>query len=82
MATTAAEPQVTSFTIPVAHRQAATGYIAAIVRRERLALIGSAFAEARARELLDQFEADYASLNLGPYARHGSDALRIALGRL
>ncbi len=82
MPTTAAEPQAVAFVIPPAHRQVAAGYIAAIVRRERLALISGAFAEARSRELHGQFEAAYASLNVGPYARHGSDALRIALGRL
>jgi hypothetical protein len=68
--------------IPAAHRDAATRYIAAILRRDCVALPGDAFVAARTRELLARFESDYVSLSHGPYARRGADALRIALGKL
>jgi hypothetical protein len=68
--------------IPAAHREAAERYVAVIVSRDPEALLGGSFVETRTRELLDRFEADYMSLNRGPYARHGADALRIALGKL
>jgi hypothetical protein len=58
--------------IPEAHREAAERYIAAIVRDD----------PARSHELLAEFEFNYRRVGHGPYARHGADALRIALGRL
>ena len=63
-------------------RTAATRYIAAIVARDRLASHDTHFAAWRARQLWDQFCADYQAAATGPYARCGGDALRIALGRL
>ncbi len=82
MEATTAQTQTTEFVIPAAHREAAHRYIAAIVRREPAHLVGGEFETARTQELLDTFEAAYSGLNHGPYARHGADALRIALGRL
>jgi hypothetical protein len=82
MEATIAQTDAAQFVIPVAHREAAERYVAVIVSREPEALLGGAFIETRKRELLDRFEADYMSLSRGPYARHGADALRIALGKL
>jgi hypothetical protein len=82
MEATTTQSASAQYIIPAAHREAATRYIAAIVQRDPVSLVGGAFVEARSRELWDRFESDYTSLNRGPYARHGADALRIALGKL
>jgi hypothetical protein len=82
MEATTTQSQATDFSIPVAHREAAERYIAAIVRRDPIHLVGGPFEDARTKELIGRFEADYANVGSGPYARHGADALRIALGRL
>jgi hypothetical protein len=68
--------------IPVADREAASRYIAAIVSLDRRARGDAGFAAWRTRQLWDQFGAEYAAVATGPYARHGQAALRIALGRL
>ena len=68
--------------IPDAHREAAHQYIAAIVRRDPLAMLGQSYVETRTRELWDTFVATYTGLGSGPYARHGADAMRISLGKL
>jgi len=82
MEATTTQTQTPEISIPVAHREAADRYVAAILRHDPVHLLGDEFVAARTRELLDRFEADYISLGRGAYARHGADALRIALGRL
>jgi hypothetical protein len=82
METRTSAPEATTVVIPAAHREAATRYIAAIVRRDPLAMLGQSFIESRTGELLDAFAATYANVVSGPYARHGADAMRIALARL
>ena len=69
--------------IPAEHRDAADRYIAAIVRTDPLtALIGQEYIAGRTAWLLDQFVENYGDISRGPYARHGPDALRIALASL
>jgi hypothetical protein len=82
MEATIADTTAAQIVIPAAHREVAIRYIEAIIRRDPMALVGGQFVDARSRQLWDQFEADYRSLNQGPYSRHGADALRIALGKL
>lgn len=68
--------------IPAAHRDAAVRYISEIARREPLAFLGPDYEAERTSELWDRFVASYAAITAGPYAKHGRDAIRIALGRL
>jgi len=82
MEATATQPQPIEVTIPEAHREAAERYIAAIVRRDPVCLVGTDAVSRRCRELLAEFEFHYRRVGHGPYARRGADALRIALGRL
>jgi hypothetical protein len=82
MEATTTQVPATEFVIPAAHREAAERYIAAIVKRDPVNLVGGEFVAARTKELQDRFDADYANLGRGAYARHGADALRIALGKL
>jgi hypothetical protein len=78
---TAQQPSATVL-IPEAHEAAASRYIAAIVSRDVLASLGDEYVRSRTVELWHQFVTNYSSIAVGPYARHGADALRIALGRL
>ena len=68
--------------IPEAHQEAAHRYIAVIVGRDPIAALSQTLLERRRDELWDQFVTMYADLSTGGYARHGADALRIALSRL
>jgi hypothetical protein len=82
MEATTTQPQPAAVPIPEAHRAAAERYIAAILRRDPgQGAVGDADS-GRGRELLAEFEFHYRRVGHGPYARHGADALRIALGRL
>ncbi len=82
METTTQQTETIEIVIPEAHREAATRYIVAIIARDPLALLGDTYVETRSQELWARFAADYRSLHQGPYARHGADALRIALEKL
>ena len=82
METQTVQRQPSTVVIPDAHQDAAHRYIAAVVGRHAVASLGDAHRDARANELWDQFTGTYADLSTGGYARHGADALRIALGRL
>ncbi len=68
--------------IPDEHREAASRYIDAIVSRDPDATLGPAYLEWRTEELWNRFLSDYTSIATGAYAKHGRDAVRIALGRL
>jgi len=62
------------------HMAAARRFIAAIVAGDQLIrLLGEPHALAEAERLWDQFLERYGAVTSGPYARHGPDALRIAL---
>jgi hypothetical protein len=76
----AAEETVAS-SIPVDHRVAAHRYIAAIVEREGARRLDGPFGDLQSL-LWHRFVTDYAAVTSGPFARHGSDAIRAALGRL
>jgi hypothetical protein len=82
MDATATQAQLLEVAIPEAHRAAAERYIAAILRHDPAPQPGGDAVPARARELLETFEFHCRRVGHGPYARHGADALRIALGRL
>ena len=82
MGTVAMASTPTEISIPNDHRDSAIRYIEAIAQHDRYAFLGPEFVAVRTSELWDQFVADYTSLQIGPYARHGQDAVRIALGRL
>jgi hypothetical protein len=82
MEATTTQAPATEFVIPAAHLEAARCYVAAILKHDPVHLLGAEHIAARMQELLNRFEADYTMLGQGPYARHGADALRIALGRL
>ena len=70
-------------TIPEAHRVAADRYIAAILRRDPLApILGDGYVDERTANLWKAFADHYAEVAIGPYARHGADALQIALGKI
>jgi hypothetical protein len=71
-----------TFEIPAEHREAAARYIAEIARRDALAKLGPEFEAERAGELWETFVATYRSVSTGPYAKRGTDAIRVALGRL
>lgn len=75
MAATTTQTQATQIVIPEAHREAAKRYIAAIVQRDPITLVGGDFVNARNQELWDRFETGYVDLSRGPYSRHGADAL-------
>ena len=72
----------TEIIIPDDHRDSAVRYIEAIAKHDQYAFLGPEFVAVRTSELWDQFVATYTALQVGPYARHGQDAVRIALGRL
>ena len=82
MEATTTQSQSVEVMIPEAHREAAERYIAAIVRHEPAHLLGAEAEATRSAELFTEFELNYRRVGHGPYARHGADALRIALGRL
>jgi hypothetical protein len=71
-----------SIAISSQEREAAGRYISAIIARDLRGSAGNYGAELRTRQLMDQFVAAYTAVATGPYARRGSDALRLALGRL
>ena len=82
METVATASGPTEVTIPEEHRDSANRYIEAIARRDPFAFLGPDYVAMRASELWDEFIAHYGTLQRGPYAKHGRDAVRIALGRL
>jgi hypothetical protein len=71
-----------SIAISAPEREAAGRYISAIIAHDRLTSRSTDLAELRTRQLMDQFVAAYTAVTTGPYARRGSDALRLALSRL
>lgn len=73
---------VTTLEIPAEHREAAARYIAEIARRDAHARLGPEYEAERAGELWETFLATYQAVSTGPYAKRGTDAIRIALGRL
>ena len=72
----------TEIIIPDEYRDSAIRYIAAIAKHDQYAFLGPEFVASRTSELWDKFVADFTSVQVGPYARHAQDAVRIALGRL
>ena len=72
----------TEIIIPEAYRDSALRYIEAIAKHDQYAFLGPEFVATRSSELWDQFVTTFTALQVGPYARHGQDAVRIALGRL
>lgn len=65
------------------HMESARRFIAAIVAGDKVTrLLGEPHALAEAERLWDQFLERYVAVTSGPYARHGSDALRISLSSL
>lgn len=62
------------------HIEAAGRYIAAILAGDPLtAILGEAYTIAESERLWDRFVSRYADVVSGPYAKHGADALRVAL---
>ena len=60
--------------------EAAGRYIAAILSGDPLtAILGETYATAESERLWDRFVSRYAGVVSGAYAKHGADALRIAL---
>jgi hypothetical protein len=74
--------ETTRRSIPTEHREAAARYIAEIARRDPLAFLGPEYEAERVSELWDRFVDAYRAASSGAYARHGRDAVRIALARL
>ena len=82
METVATASVPTAVTINDEHRDSASRYIEAIARRDPLAFLGPEYLAVRTSELWDTFMATYQAVQQGPYAKHGRDAVRVALGRL
>jgi hypothetical protein len=69
--------------VPSAHTDAARDFIAAILAIDPLCrLIGEPHLTAEAERLWNRFIDGYSAAVSGPYAKHGADALRIALSGL
>lgn len=78
--TTATETTSPAALVEPAHIDAAGRYIAAILSGDPLtAILGEAYATAESERLWDRFVSRYADVVSGAYAKHGADALRIAL---
>jgi hypothetical protein len=77
---TATETTSAAELIGAAHIEAAGRYISAILAGDPLTgILGETYAIAESERLWDRFVMGYADVVSGPYARHGADALRIAL---
>ena len=65
------------------HLEAASRFIDAIVQRDPLtALLGHEYRTGESERLWDRFIERYTDVASGPYAKHGMDALRVALSGL
>ena len=82
MGTVTTTTRQTEDTLTEEFRDSAARYIDAIARRDPRANLGPDYVAYRASELWDTFIANYAAVQLAPYARHGRDAVRIALSQL
>ena len=82
MNTVSVTSERTPGSIPAEHREAAARYIAEIARRDPFAFLGPEYEAERASELWDRFVESYRAVSTGAYARHGQDAIRVALARL
>ena len=81
--TTATETISQATLIQADHREAARRFIEAIVAGDATCrLLGEPHATAESERLWDRFIERYAEIVSGPYAKHGADALRIALSSI
>lgn len=81
--TTATETSTAGTLVEPGHVEAARRFIAAIVAGDAACrLLGEPHVTAESERLWDRFIDRYAAVVSGPYAKHGSDALRIALSSL
>lgn len=74
--------QALDVSMPAADRDAALRYISEIAHRDPLAFLGPEYEAERSSDLWDRFVATYVAVTTGPCARHGRDAIRVALGQL
>ena len=81
MATTSAANPSQIIEIPAEHYDVARRYIVAIVTRDRRAALDAPYSRRLTDSLWNRFFAEYALVSSGPYARHGPDAVSIALSR-
>lgn len=81
--TTATETISAATLVRREHLDAAGRFIAAIVAGDAaVQLLGEPHITAESERLRDRFIERYAIVASGPYAKHGADALRIALSSL
>lgn len=81
--TTATETISAAATVEPRHMDAARDFIAAILAIDPVCrLLGEPHITVESERLWDRFIECYAAVVSGPYAKHGADALRIALSSL
>jgi hypothetical protein len=68
--------------IQAEHYDVARRYIVAIVARDRRAVLDAPYSRQLTDSLWNRFFAEYALVSSGAYARHGQDAVGIALSRM
>lgn len=81
--TTATDTMSAATLVEHDHMEAAGRFIAAIVAGDPVCrLLGEPHVTVESERLWDLFVERYAAVATGPYARHGADALRVALSSL
>lgn len=80
---TATETMSVSERIAPDHMDAAGRFITAVLAADPLsAVLGQEYVTAESERLWDRFVTRYTAVTSGAYAKHGADALRIALSSI